>query len=103
MDPIAQNPVNLASPLNEGLVTSSRTFGPTDSEGLAMFQVSAGVVAEDALVQASHALKCAYETAYELTDNGEARTGLVWTVLELLSSARALVDAVAEGMNAQGR
>ena len=64
-----------------------------------MFQVAAGISAEDALVHASHILKCAHETAYELTDSGHPNTALVWAVLELVASAQALVDAVVEGMN----
>jgi len=85
-----------------GSVTLPKPFGQTDGFERPMFNVCAGVQAGDALVHASHLLKCAYATAYELTDNGDGDTGLVWAALELMSSARALVDAVAEGMSVQG-
>ncbi len=37
----------------------------------------------------------AYETTYELTDIGLGHSELLWSVLHLVESAKALVDAVA--------
>ncbi|EIK95226.1 hypothetical protein PMM47T1_18505 [Pseudomonas sp. M47T1] len=59
-------------------VTANRAFGVIDSDARPMFQVVGGISAEDALVHASPILKSAYETAYELTDNGWSHTGLIW-------------------------
>ncbi|MGY4493745.1 DUF3077 domain-containing protein [Pseudomonas sp. TE3610] len=89
-------PVSPAATL-QSLLTASCAFGAHDESGEPLFQVRAGVDAETALSQVALLLKCAHETAYELTDNGCENPGLVWSVVQSLESAQALVDSVLKG------
>ncbi|WP_407311747.1 DUF3077 domain-containing protein [Pseudomonas sp. nanlin1] len=50
--------------------TAAIPFGVRDSNQQPLFTVPAGINAEDALVHASLLLKCSYDVAYELTENG---------------------------------
>lgn len=77
--------------------TAVCTFGPLDDNDEPLFQVRAGVKAETALAQLALLLKCAHESAYELTDNGCGCQGLVWSVVQAVESAQALLDAVLKG------
>jgi len=92
--------LTLVSPSNNSshcAVTASQTFGAKDDDAQPLFQVRAGVKAETALAQVALLLKGAHETAYELTDNGHGNTGLVWSIVQSVESAQALVDAVLKG------
>ncbi|WP_416423720.1 DUF3077 domain-containing protein [Pseudomonas sp. App30] len=74
--------------------THNHPFGIRDSDDQPLFCIPEGARAEDALAHASLLLKGAYETTYELTDIGLGHSGLLWSVLHLVESAKALVDAV---------
>ncbi|MDE1163804.1 MAG: DUF3077 domain-containing protein [Pseudomonas sp.] len=101
MDKLIPDPPASNAFIDANHTTLEKVFGVRDANYQALFQVPAGVKAEDALTQASHLLNCAYETTFELTDTQQDRPGLVGSILQLVSSAQALVDAVLEG--AQGR
>jgi len=77
------------------LRTHHNPFGIRDADDHPLFCITEGIRADDALAHASLLLKGAYETTYELTDIGLGHSGLLWSVLHLVESAKALVDAVA--------
>ncbi|MNF69054.1 hypothetical protein D3C76_589720 [compost metagenome] len=69
-----------------------------------LFAVCAGINAEDALVHASLSLKCARETTYHICmDETAANAGLLWSSLHSIEMAKALVDAVLDGVESEGR
>ena len=45
------------------------------------YTVRAGIPMDDALVQVSLLLKCAAESAYELSDYGVKQSGLLWACM----------------------
>ena len=83
------------SPQDHPRTHHSHPFGVRDGDNHPLFCITEGVRTEDALAHASLLLKGAYETTYELTDIGLGHSGLLWSVLHLVESAKALVDAVA--------
>ncbi len=100
MDKLTEAPC--AQSISHYLHTASRTFGAHDDNNQPLFQVRAGVRAETALAQVALLLKCAHETVYELTDAEHSNAGLVWSVVQSLESAQALIDAVLDGRSAPG-
>ncbi|WP_407311119.1 DUF6124 family protein [Pseudomonas sp. nanlin1] len=95
MDKLIPDPPKSNRPLFD--LTAAHPFGVLDANQRPIFNVPAGINAEDALVHASLLLKCSYDVAYELTENGHGQSGLVWSVLQMVEGARALVDAVLQG------
>ncbi|MGY4495496.1 DUF3077 domain-containing protein [Pseudomonas sp. TE3610] len=79
--------------------TVNTTFGTCDSQDLPFYSVRAGIPMDDALVQISHLLKCATESAYELSDDGIAQSGLLWSALHAMEAAKALADALIDGVS----
>ncbi|MDE1166181.1 MAG: DUF3077 domain-containing protein [Pseudomonas sp.] len=87
--------------MNDEIATPTSTarlrFGTRDSTGKSIFTVRKGIPMTDALTQVSYLLKCAQESAYELTDCGIQQRGLVGSTLNSIEGARALVDALLDG------
>lgn len=77
--------------LNE---TTALPFGMCDSHNKPYFSVNPGISLEDALTHLSHLLKCAYDSAYELTDSAHCERGLVWSTVHHIEGAKGLVDAL---------
>lgn len=65
----------------------------------ALFKVCAGIRAEDALVHASLYLKCASaDIGQVLQHTSEAGRGFAWSTQHSLELARALIDALLDGI-----
>ncbi|MCY1412427.1 hypothetical protein D9M71_278330 [compost metagenome] len=63
----------------------------------------AGINAEDALVHASLSLRCARETTYHLCMSETATNeGLMWSTFHTIEMAKALIDAVLDGIESEG-
>lgn len=77
--------------------TGSTRFGCRDGEGRPLFAVCAGVNAEEALLHVSLLLKCAEETADEITSASGIERGLIWSMIHSVEMARAVVDALLDG------
>jgi hypothetical protein len=77
--------------------TTALPFGACDSSNKPIFSVNPGINREDTLTHLSHLLKCAYASAYELCDNPVRDTGLLWSTVHSIESAKALVDALLVG------
>ncbi|WP_455925858.1 hypothetical protein [Pseudomonas putida] len=73
------------------LETTALPFGMRDSHQQPFFSVNPGISLEDALC---HLLRCAYDSAYELTDGEGVEKGLVWSTLHHIEGAKGLVDAL---------
>lgn len=73
---------------------------PNDCPGaISFFAVRPGIPIPDALCQASEFLRCASASAYELTDSAPtALRPLVWSIIHLIESARALEEACVAGL-----
>ncbi|AZC35189.1 MULTISPECIES: DUF3077 domain-containing protein [Pseudomonas] len=85
-------------PLHQALVeTGSTSFGCRDGNGRPLFAVRAGVSAEEALLHVSLLLKCAEETADEITSASGIERGLIWSMIHSVEMARAVVDALLDG------
>jgi hypothetical protein len=83
--------------------TVATAFGTCDAGHGPLFAVCAGINAEDALVHASLSLKCARETTYHMCmDGSPANEGLLWSTLHSIEMAKALVDAVLDGIESEG-
>ncbi|MDE1164906.1 MAG: DUF3077 domain-containing protein [Pseudomonas sp.] len=80
--------------MSEFLETTALAFGMRDSQQQPFFSVNAGISLEDALCHLGHLLKCAYDSAYELTDGDGLEKGLVWSTLHHIEGAKGLVDAL---------
>ena len=90
----------LASTLSK---TAFTPFGTCDAGHGPLFAVCAGINAEDALVHASLSLKCARECIYHVCmDETDANQGLLWSTLHSIEMAKALVDAVVDGIESEG-
>lgn len=77
-------------------------FGTCDAGHAPLFSVRAGIHAEDALIHASLFLKCACDTANAACNaDSNVRQGLLWSVLHSAEIAKALVDALLDGTEAQ--
>ncbi|MDD2056816.1 DUF3077 domain-containing protein [Pseudomonas sp. GD03860] len=64
-----------------------------------LFNVRAGVSAEDALVHALLYLKCASTTVGQAVQHtSEAGRGFVWSTQHSVEMARALIDALLDGL-----
>lgn len=79
-------------------VTGATTFGCRDGEGRPLFAVRPGVNAEEALLHVSLLLKCAEETADEITSASGIERGLIWSMIHSVEMARAMVDALLDGV-----
>jgi len=77
--------------------TATTAFGDVDSHALPFYTVRAGIPMDDVLVQISHLLKCATASAEELGDYGIEHSGLLWSALHSIASAKALADALIQG------
>ncbi|MCK9816935.1 DUF3077 domain-containing protein [Pseudomonas sp. MAFF 302046] len=94
----ALNTAPLSAPLHKALsATGSTRFGCRDGEGRPLFAVCAGVNAEEALLHVSLLLKCAEETADEITSASGIERGLIWSMIHSVEMARAVVDALLDG------
>ncbi|WP_397443391.1 DUF3077 domain-containing protein [Pseudomonas chlororaphis] len=82
--------------------TGSASFGCRDGNGRPLFAVRAGVSAEEALLHVSLLLKCAEETADEITSASGIERGLIWSMIHSVEMARAVVDALLDGAGRQG-
>ena len=83
--------------------TVATAFGTCDAGHGPLFAVCAGINAEDALVHASLSLKCARETTYHMCmAETAANEGLLWSTLHSIEMAKALVDAVLDGIESEG-
>lgn len=80
--------------MNDLLQTRALPFGMRDSQQQPFFSVNPGISLEDALGHLSHLLRCAHQSAYELTDGESPEKGLVWSTLHHIEGARGLVDAL---------
>jgi hypothetical protein len=78
--------------------TVTTPFGTCDSKLLPLYTVREGIPLEDALVQISLLLKCAGESAYELSDCGLKQRGLLWSTLHSIETAKALTEALMGGV-----
>ncbi|UZE35653.1 DUF3077 domain-containing protein [Pseudomonas sp. B21-059] len=84
----------LSPPLHEHFTaTGSTRFGCRDGE----VAVCEGVNAEEALLHVSLLLKCAEETADEITSASGIERGLIWSMIHSVEMARAVVDALLDG------
>ncbi|UZE23095.1 DUF3077 domain-containing protein [Pseudomonas sp. B21-056] len=62
-----------------------------------LFNVRAGVSAEEALVHVSLLLGCAIQVSDEITEQGSGvERGLIWSMIHSVEMARAVVDALLE-------
>nr|WP_080684650.1 DUF3077 domain-containing protein [Pseudomonas chlororaphis] len=73
-----------------------------DGGGNPLFAVRAGVSAEEALLHVALLLKCAEETADEITSASGIERGLVWSMIHSVEMARAVVDALLDGAGRRG-
>ena len=80
--------------MNDYLETTALPFGMRDSREQPFFSVNPGISLEDALCHLAHLLRCAYDSAYELTDGAALEKGLVWSTLHHIEGAKGLVDAL---------
>ncbi len=80
--------------MSECLETTALPFGMRDSQQQPFFSVNSGISLEDTLCHLSHLLRCAYDSAYELTDGDGLEKGLVWSTLHHIEGAKGLVDAL---------
>ncbi|WP_265534343.1 DUF3077 domain-containing protein [Pseudomonas saponiphila] len=88
----------LSAPLHERFTTTGSTsFGCRDGNGRPLFAVREGVSAEEALLHVSLLLKCAEETADEITSASGIERGLIWSMIHSVEMARAVVDALLDG------
>jgi len=82
--------------------TGSTTFGCRDGRDRPLFAVRPGVSAEEALLHVSLLLKCAEETADEITSASGIERGLIWSMIHSVEMARAVVDALLDGAGRRG-
>jgi len=80
--------------MHELLETTALPFGMLDAQQQPFFSVNPGISLEDALCHVGHLLRCAYDSAYELTDGDGIEKGLVWSTLHHIEGAKGLVDAL---------
>lgn len=94
--------VDETSPAGTIHKTAETLFGSCDAGHAPLFSVRAGINTEDALIHASLYLKCACDTA-NAACNSDANVpkGLLWSVLHSAEIAKALVDALLDGAQAQ--
>ncbi|WP_166363422.1 DUF3077 domain-containing protein [Pseudomonas akapageensis] len=79
--------------------TVATAFGTCDAGHGPLFAVCAGINAEDALLHASLSLRCARETIYQICiSETDANAGLLWSTFHSIEMAKALVDAVVDGI-----
>ncbi|AZE47865.1 hypothetical protein C4K04_2182 [Pseudomonas chlororaphis] len=79
--------------------TRSQPFGLHDAQQRPLFAVQAGVNAEEALMHVSLLLKCAEEVSDEITEQGSGiERGLIWSMVHSVEMARAVVDALLDGV-----
>ncbi|PYY90405.1 hypothetical protein DNK59_03415 [Pseudomonas sp. TKO26] len=89
----------LSAPLHEHFTaTGSTGFGCRDGNGRPLFSVREGFNAEEALQHVSLLLKCAEETADEITSASGIERGLIWSMIHSVEMARAVVDALLDGV-----
>ena len=74
--------------------TTALPFGMRDSQQQPFFSVNPGISLEDTLCHLAHLLRCAYDSAYELTDGDGIEKGLAWSTLHHIEGAKGLVDAL---------
>jgi hypothetical protein len=83
--------------------TAETHFGACDGHA-PLFAVRAGISAEDALVHAALYLKCASVTAPQALDyTGEPGLGFAWSTLHSMQMAKALIDAVLDGIESNNQ
>ncbi|WP_166366147.1 DUF3077 domain-containing protein [Pseudomonas akapageensis] len=81
--------------------TVTPPFGSCDAGHAPLFAVRAGIHAEDALVHASLSLKCALDIVQVACEQEGVRvSGLLWSTLHSIETAKALIDALADGAQA---
>ena len=82
--------------------TAETLFGSCDAGHAPLFAIRAGINAEDALIHASLYLKCVCDTANAACNSdADVRQGLLWSVLHSAEIAKALIDALLDGAEAQ--
>lgn len=79
---------------------TTRPINVDDSLGaISLFTVRPNIPLPDALIQACEFMRCASASAYELTDNAPpAFRPLAGSIVHLIESARALVEASVVGL-----
>ena len=91
-------------PLGSISQTATTAFGSCDAGHAPLFAVREGINAEDALVHASLLLQCTCDTAHRLSEKvDEHGRNLVWSLLHSAESAKALVDALLDGIEDSAR
>ncbi|PWB33109.1 hypothetical protein DCO48_10620 [Pseudomonas sp. SDI] len=90
-------------PLGNTLPTTAHaTFGSCSGSHAPLFAVREGVDMEDALVHISVLVKAAYETNVQACEKaGDELRGLLWAGQHSLEMAKALTDAVLDGVEAR--
>ena len=82
--------------------TAETLFGSCDAGHAPLFSIRAGINAEDALIHASLYLKCVCDTANAACNSDDdVRQGLLWSTLHSAEIAKALIDALLDGAEAQ--
>lgn len=98
-----QTPTETQGPARSDVCMTRQTAFDDAVGGPAIFNVRAGVQAEDALVHTSLYLQAAYATADEVCSWTKADDkGLHWALLHSVEAALALVEAVQDGDVADG-
>ncbi|WP_166366918.1 DUF3077 domain-containing protein [Pseudomonas akapageensis] len=81
--------------------TAETHFGACDGHA-PLFSVRPGISAEDALVHAALYLKCASDTGPQVVEHSnEVGRGFAWSTLHSVQMARALIEAVLDGIEAR--
>ncbi|WP_166365249.1 DUF3077 domain-containing protein [Pseudomonas akapageensis] len=89
-------------PLTTLQKTVTTPFGICDAGHEPLFAVRAGIPAEDALVHASLLLKGACASTVQACEKAAtAESGLLWLTLHAIETAKALVDAVVDGVQCE--
>ncbi|WP_166361271.1 DUF3077 domain-containing protein [Pseudomonas akapageensis] len=81
--------------------TTTTPFGTCDAGHAPLFAVRDGIAAEDALVHASLLLRGVCDTTSACCQQSSSfeQNGLLWSSLHSAEMAKALVDAVLDGMH----
>ncbi|WP_166359728.1 DUF3077 domain-containing protein [Pseudomonas akapageensis] len=86
-------------PFNLGQTTETH-FGACDGHA-PLFAVRPGISAEDALVHAALYLKCACDIGPQVVEHtNEVGRGFAWSTLHSAQMAKALIEAVLDGIEA---
>lgn len=81
--------------------TAEKPFCTCESSHPPLFNVRAGIAAEEALVHVSLLLRGIQETSDQYCQQAEEEIrGMLWSVIHSAEMARALVDSLVDGMAA---